>query len=193
MNSQKVREILDFWFTQPDDPNFGKSRQAWFQKDQEFDQQIRHRFFDDYQLAKNGELNTWQEHDSSYLALILLLDQFPRNLFRGDPQAFATDDQALAVAKYAVAQGYDQTLVPVQRWFIYLPFEHSENLADQQESVKLFQKLKGEPDSDLVIDYAIRHLNIIARFGRFPHRNQILNRPSTPEEIEFLQQPGSSF
>lgn len=193
MNSQKVREILDFWFTQPDAPNFGKSRQAWFQKDQEFDQQIRHRFFDDYQLAKNGELNTWQEHSSSCLALILLLDQFPRNLFRGDAQAFATDDQALAVAKYAVAQEYDQTLVPVQRWFIYLPFEHSENLADQQESVKLFQKLKGEPDSDLVIDYAIRHLNIIARFGRFPHRNQILNRPSTPEEIEFLQQPGSSF
>jgi uncharacterized protein (DUF924 family) len=112
---------------------------------------------------------------------------------KGILKAFATDDQALKVAKYAVSQGFDRQILPVQRWFIYLPFEHSENLADQEKSVELMQQLSDDPDSQSSINYAIRHWEIIKQFGRFPHRNTILGRESTPEEEEFLQLPGSSF
>ena len=107
--------------------------------------------------------------------------------------AFATDWEALSAAQHAVAQGYDHELLPVQRWFLYLPFEHSENLDHQRQCVKLFEPLCNDPDSTEVIKYAVRHMEIIERFGRFPHRNSILGRTSTPEEKEFLKQPGSSF
>ena len=114
-------------------------------------------------------------------------------MFRGTPQAFATDWQALSAAQYAIAQGYDRELLPVQRWFIYLPFEHSENLDHQNQSVSLFEQLSDDPDSADTIQYAIRHRKVILRFGRFPHRNAILGRVSTAQEEEFLQEPGSSF
>ena len=114
-------------------------------------------------------------------------------MFRGTPQAFATDSKALATAEYAVKNNFDRGLLTVQKWFIYLPFEHSENLEQQQKSVELFRHLSGEPDSDSVIEYAMQHLEIIQRFGRFPHRNQILGRETTSEEAEFLKQPGSGF
>jgi uncharacterized protein (DUF924 family) len=114
-------------------------------------------------------------------------------MFRDQPQAFATDEQALKFAQYAVERNFDQQLLPIQRWFIYLPFEHSENLEDQQKAVALFSTLKDDPDSKSSIDYADRHLEIIERFGRFPHRNKILDRKNTPEEEEFLKQPGASF
>jgi len=186
-------EILAFWFGKPEDSEYGKPRQAWFTKDVAFDEEVRSRFLDEYHQAAMGQLNHWQESPDSCLALILLLDQFPRNMFRGQPQAFATDSQALAVAQYAVSQGFDQQLLPVQRWFIYLPFEHSENLTHQRQCVELFSTLKHDPDSASTIDYAYRHLQVIERFGRFPHRNPILGRESTPEEVVFLKQPGSSF
>jgi len=131
--------------------------------------------------------------DDDALALILILDQFPRNLFRGQPQTFATDEKALTVANDAINQKFDQQLLSVQRAFIYLPFEHSENLADQSRSVELFTPLKDDPNTASMFDYAIAHANIIQKFGRFPHRNTILGRPSTPEELEFLTQPNSSF
>ena len=127
------------------------------------------------------------------MALILLLDQFPRNLFRGTPRAFATDPQALAAARNAVDRGFDRHFLPVRRWFLYLPFEHAEDLQLQQQSVKLFEQLRDDAASASTIDYAIRHFEVIQRFGRFPHRNQILGRQTTPEEAEFLNQPGSSF
>ena len=134
-----------------------------------------------------------QDSPENCLALILLLDQFPRNMFRGTPQAFATDSTALATAEYAVNHNFDRELLTVQKSFIYLPFQHSENLENQQKSVELFSQLSGEPDSDSLIEYALQHLVIIERFGRFPHRNQILGRETTPEEAEFLKQPGSGF
>lgn len=114
-------------------------------------------------------------------------------MFRDTPQAFATDWEALSIAHHAVAQGYDQKLLPVQRWFIYLPFEHSENLEHQRQAVKLFKQLSDDPDSASRIEYAIRHMEVIERFGRFPHRNAILGRTSTPDEKEFLKQSNSWF
>jgi uncharacterized protein (DUF924 family) len=189
----QAQTILDFWFGHHDEPDYGQPKSFWFKKQPEFDAELQHQFFKDYQQAAAGYLDDWINLPTTCLALILLLDQFPRNMFRGTPDAFATDWEALSVAKHAVAQGYDHDLLPVQRWFIYLPFEHSENLADQHQCVKLFQQLSDDPDSAIAIESALQHLNIIERFGRFPHRNNILGRVSTPEEEEFLQQPGSSF
>ncbi|MBD2015052.1 DUF924 domain-containing protein [Microcoleus sp. FACHB-53] len=188
-----AQEILDFWFGQPDAAGYGKSRKIWFIKNPEFDEEVRSRFFPTYQQAAAGELDSWKASPQACLALIILLDQFPRNLFRGQPQAFATDSQALAYAKHAVANDFDKELLPIQRQFIYLPFEHSENLTHQHQCLELFSTLKDEPECVSSVDYAHRHFKVIERFGRFPHRNEILGRESTPEEAEFLKQPGSSF
>ncbi len=185
--------ILKFWFGEQESADYGKPQKFWFIKDLERDRQIKEIFEPIYLQAKAAELDRWREEASSCLALIIVLDQFPRNIYRGQPQAFATDAQALALARYAIAKGYDRVLLPVQRWFLYLPYEHSENLADQETAVKLFSSLKDNPNSQSSIAYAEGHLKIIKDFGRFPHRNQILGRESTPEEIEFLKQPGSGF
>lgn len=187
------QEILDFWFAKPNERDYGKPRKVWFVKNSEFDREVKSRFFPLYQQAASGQLNSWQETPLTCLALIILLDQFPRNIFRDRAEAFATDEYALQVARYAVEKKFDRELLPVQRWFIYLPFEHSENLQHQQQSVALFSTLKDDLNSRSTLDYAVRHLQIIERFGRFPHRNQILNRESTSEETDFLKQPGSSF
>ncbi|MBW4567675.1 MAG: DUF924 domain-containing protein [Tolypothrix carrinoi HA7290-LM1] len=189
----QAKPILEFWFGHPDEPNYGKPRKTWFNKTPEFDEELRTRFGTDYQKAAAGHLDDWIDLPETCLALILLLDQFPRSIFRGTPEAFATDWEALSAAQQAIALGYDRHFLPVQRWFIYLPFEHSENLDHQHQSVKLFQQLSHDPDSAEAIEYAYRHLEIIERFGRFPHRNAILGRISSLEEEEFLQQPGSGF
>jgi uncharacterized protein (DUF924 family) len=189
----KVSQILEFWFGSFSDRDYGKQRQFWFTPNPEFDRQLQAQFLTDCELAAAGKLDNWKDSPASCLALIILLDQFPRNIFRGTPQAFATDDRALAIAKYAIDRGYDRELLPVQRWFVYLPLEHSENLEDQNQAVELFEQLKDDPDSEVAIASAIHHREIIERFGRFPHRNQILGRQTTQEEAEFLQQPESSF
>lgn len=189
----QANEILDFWFGKPDEADYGKPRKVWFIKNPEFDQEVRSRFLKDYQQAATGELDDWKTSPHGCLALIILLDQFPRNMFRGQPQAFATDPQALAYAQHAVAQGFDKQLLPIQRQFIYLPFEHSENLEHQHQCIELFSMLKDHPECSSCVDYAHRHHKVIERFGRFPHRNKILGRETTPEEAEFLKQPGSSF
>lgn len=189
----RVDEILNFWFGKPEQPGYGTQRSFWFTKKQEFDQKLKTRFLTDYEQAVTGQLDHWKESPRSCLALILLLDQFPRNMFRGTAQAFATDPQALSAAQYAVANGFEQELLTVQRWFVYLPFEHSENLDHQRQAVELVRTLSNDPDSAATLDYAIRHRAVIERFGRFPHRNEILGRATTPEEAEFLKQPGSSF
>ena len=144
--------------------------------------------------AAAGRLDDWADRPEGLLALIVLLDQFPRNLFRNAPRAFATDAQALALAQQALAQGVDAQLMPVARAFIYLPFEHSEDLAMQDRAVALFSALAqhGEAFASY-LDYAERHRDVIRRFGRFPHRNAILGRASTPEEIAFLARPGAGF
>ena len=177
-------DILAFWFeeTQP---------QQWFQTNPDFDALIRDRFSGAYDKAKSGILDDWRKDADGCLALCILLDQFPRNMFRGTPQAFATDAKALVVAKYAISKGFDQVLPPVKRRFIYLPYEHSENLSDQRKCVELFEKMTK--DDPLGYDYAVRHLKVIEAYGRFPHRNKILGRMSTPDEEEYLARPGAGF
>jgi uncharacterized protein (DUF924 family) len=188
--------ILNFWFGDPADPTseYGQQRQIWFKKDPEFDVTLRQHFLEDYEMARQGQLEAWKQAPRPCLALILLLDQVPRNIFRDLPQSFATDPQALDAARYGVDRGWDQFLIPVERIFLYLPFEHSEDLADQDISLSLFQSLgEGNPELETTLDYAKRHRDVIRRFGRFPHRNGILHRASTPEEADFLKQPGSRF
>lgn len=191
-----VEAVLKFWFGTPgsEDASYAQRRKIWFGKSIEVDEYIRTAFYTLYAQASLGELDGWRSQPEPCLALILLLDQFPRNLFRDDPRAFGTDGQALAVAKQAIAHGFDQQLNPLQRLFIYLPLEHSEVLEDQHKAVALIEVLAQEdPDLADPYDYALRHRDVIARFGRFPHRNAILGRVSTPEEEVFLKQPGSRF
>jgi uncharacterized protein (DUF924 family) len=188
-----MNNIPEIRFGKPNSPEFGKSQKKWFEKNLDFDSEVRSRFLPQYELAVSGQLDDWQDSPQECLALIITLDQFSRNMFRGTPQAFATDSKAVIAADRAVTNKFDRELLPVQRWFIYLPFEHSENIEHQHKSVELFSQLGGEPDSEMVIDYAKRHLAVIDRFGRFPHRNQILDRETTAEEAEFLKQPGSGF
>lgn len=187
------QDVLDFWFGAPDSPQHGRARAEWFRKSDAFDAAIRTRFAATYEAAVRGDLAHWRAQPLSALALVIVLDQFPRNMFRGAARAFAADSLALDVARHMVAHAYDQTLKPVERHFVYLPFEHAEDLAMQHESVRLFETLRDDPHSAEALDYAYRHRDIIERFGRFPHRNVILGRPSTSEELKFLQQPGSSF
>ncbi|MGB3299115.1 MAG: DUF924 family protein [Phormidesmis sp.] len=194
----RAQAILSFWFGPPNDPSYGRYHKAWFIKDDGFDEQIRQRFLTDTQKAAAGEYDSWLATPTSAVALLLLLDQFPRNLYRGSDRSFATDAQALKVAQQLVDTGADKALPPFYRFFVYVPFEHSEAMTDQNRCVELMQNLiQTAPDIDdgfkNGVDYAIRHRDIIERFGRFPHRNEILGRPSTPEEIAFLQQPGSGF
>jgi uncharacterized protein (DUF924 family) len=186
--------IYDFWFGGPNLHELGESRKAWFVKDTAFDQEIRERFLTTLESAQRGELQHWRETPKHCLSLIILLDQLPRNMFRGTPRAFATDAMALDTARFAVEHRYDQTVSALERVFFYLPFEHSESLPDQARSVALVQALfEADPSRAEFLDYAKRHYDVIARFGRFPHRNPILGRDSTEAEIEFLKQPGSSF
>ena len=196
MDTDAIQAVLEFWFGDPEAKTvtYAERRKLWFGKQPDWDAAIRQQFLSTYDQAAAGVLDSWQQTPSGSLALILLLDQFSRNMFRDTPQAFATDAQALRAARHTVAQGFDQHLHPLQQLFVYLPFEHSENLADQAESVQLFRQLESvAPDLTDVLDYAVRHQTVIQRFGRFPHRNRILGRASTPEEVEFLKQPGSSF
>jgi uncharacterized protein (DUF924 family) len=187
--------VLEFWFGTADlsrseiDP-----RSEWFRKNEAFDDEIRREFGAAVEQAGKGELDAWRASAATCLALVVLLDQFPRNLFRGTANAFARDPLALAHALHALEQGFDREIAPVARWFFYLPLEHAESLALQEESVKRFRALgEDTPGWDMVTDYAQRHLDVIARFGRFPGRNEALGRESTPEEAEFLKQPGSRF
>lgn len=183
------RRIHEFWFGAPGSPEHGNKREAWFKANDAFDAEIRALFMDDFEAAARGDLDAMADQANGALALIILLDQFPRNLFRGSARAFATDPKALSVADATVARGFDQTLSIIERTFVYLPYEHSERMEDQDRSVALYEAL-GDEES---LDYAVQHRVIIERFGRFPHRNAVLGRESTPEEETFLQQPGSSF
>lgn len=187
------QEVLDFWFGAPGAPGHGAPRKEWFVKNREFDAQVRERFQDLYAGAVAGELEPWQDHAMGLLALIIVLDQFPRNMFRGQPESFASDAAALRYARRMVERGWDEDLLPVMKSFVYLPFEHSENLAIQKASLQLFENFASDPQLADLSKWAQKHYDIISRFGRFPHRNAILGRESTAEEVSFLSQPGSSF
>jgi uncharacterized protein (DUF924 family) len=182
------RALLNFWFGGTDE-----SRAVWFKHDPAFDQALRAEFGALHLRAARGERDGWADTAAGALALVLLLDQLPRNLNRGEAAAFACDAKARATARHAIARGLDRDLPPVRRQFLYLPFEHSEILADQEEAVRLFASLPEGGLRDHCVDYARRHHAIIARFGRFPHRNRVLARFSTAEEEDFLKEPGSSF
>ena len=189
-----IEEILTFWFGEVrDEPSyFEEYAPRWFVQNADFDRQIVQRFQADYELAAQGQLTHWTETARGGVALILVLDQFPRNMFRNDPRAFATDLLARQIAEQMIAAGLDRQLRLVERYFVYVPFMHSENRAHQQRSVMLFQQL-AEERAYFDTSYAVRHQEVIDRFGRFPHRNTVLGRTSTSEELEFLKQFGSSF
>lgn len=175
--------VLEFWFS-------AGARPRWFVRSDEFDREIRERLGELHARAAAGGLDGWATTRQGALALVLLLDQVPRNVFRGTAGAFASDAKARAVACAAIDAGLDRDMSQEERLFLYLPLEHSEDLADQERCVELMRELDEAPNW---LDYAIRHRDIIARFGRFPHRNAVLGRVSTDEEREFLLQPGSSF
>ncbi len=191
---EQVPGVLDFWFGAPDSAPFGTQRDIWFKKDKAFDALVAERFGPLIERALRGELDAWSDSAHSALARVLLLDQLTRNAFRGQPRSFAGDAQALAEASAMVGRRFDETLPPFMRAFAYMPFEHAEGLAMQDESVRLFTRLVAEaPDHAEMLDYAHRHRAVIERFGRFPHRNAILGRASTAEEIAYLKQAGSGF
>lgn len=181
--------VLDFWFG----PRPGAARVEWFRKDEGFDGEIRRRFAEVHGAAARRELEAWRMSPEPMLALVIVLDQFSRNLYRGDARAFAQDAHALECAKQAVARKDDLGLLPVQRQFLYLPYEHSESLAEQEMGVELMRSLEVFEETRGLSEWAVRHRDVIARFGRFPHRNAALGRATTPEEAAFLLQPGSSF
>jgi uncharacterized protein (DUF924 family) len=174
---QGMQDVLDFWFAED-------ARRSWFQPDPTFDQAIRQRFAELVVRAAAGELEIWETSAEGCLALCILLDQMPRDMFRGSPRAFATDDRALAVAEYALAKGYDRELTVEQKQFLYLPLMHSESLPNQLRALALFES-EGTPQNRR---YAEQHLELIRRFGRFPHRNAILGRPDTEAEAQYLSE-----
>lgn len=180
MTSPAATAILDFWRD--------AGPENWFVKDDAFDAEIRRRFLAEVETAARGELSAWEETPEGVYALLLLLDQFPRNLYRGSPQAFAADPLALAVAERAIAHGFDQAFENPERRFIYMPFMHSEDLADQQRCVALCEAA-DDPDG---VKFAEIHRDIIRNFGRFPHRNPVLGRQSSAEERRFLDDGGFS-
>ena len=189
----EAAEVLAFWFGEPGSPDHGKSRAAWFRKDADFDAQIRQRFLALHASAALGEREHWREAPGTLLALVIVLDQFSRNLYRDDARAFSQDAAALAAAQEMIRRGWDRGRLPVERQFIYLPFEHAEDLALQDRSIELFTALEAFPETKGLTQWAEKHRVIIRRFGRFPHRNAALGRASTPEEIAFLKEPGSGF
>lgn len=185
--------VLAFWFgedwrTAPPTP-----QQKWFTKDPIFDQAVKEWFLGTYEQAVEGRFESWMDSAEGALALTIVLDQFPRNIFRDTPQAFASDSPALMVASHAIDRDFDQDLPPVMRIFFYLPFEHSENRDHQNRCVQLLTPFASDPALKSYYEFALRHQAIVEQFGRFPHRNVLLGRPSTPAEIAFLQQPGSGF
>lgn len=187
----RAARVLQFWFGEF--ARTGTPDPRWFAKDPAFDAQIRTQFLALHEDAVAGKLAAWMKAPGECLALVVVLDQFSRNMFRGSERAFAGDGRALASAKHAVNSGYDIGLRPAERMFLYLPFEHSESLDEQWRSIALMSRLEPYPETAGIFAYAVRHWEIVRRFGRFPHRNTALGRAGTPEEAEFLNQPGSGF
>ena len=185
-------DVLDFWFA--DD-----SQSHWYERDDAFDAAIRERFGDTLDAARRGDLDHWAQTPEGWLALLIVLDQFSRNLYRDDARAWSADASTQVLALDGIARGDDQQLTPMQRVFAYMPLEHAENPVLQRHCVHLFERLVAgllaheRPRFQNFLDYARRHHNVIERFGRFPHRNAVLGRLDTPEEQAYLAAPGSGF
>jgi uncharacterized protein (DUF924 family) len=190
---ETAQAVLAFWFGAPGSPARGQARAEWFRKDDKFDDEIRHRFGESVAIALAGGFGEWCTTAEGSLARILLLDQFTRNIFRGTARAFAGDERARATAEDAVARGFDRELPVRERWFVYMPFEHAESVPAQHRSLELFAALARDMGDDDPLVWARKHAEVVFRFGRYPHRNAILGRPSTPDEEAYLREPGAGF
>jgi uncharacterized protein (DUF924 family) len=191
---EHARAILDTWFGAPGSATCGQDRKLWFARDAAFDAMLRERFGALLEAAGQGALDAWAHTPLGALALVILLDQFSRNIHRGTARAFETDGRALSIARQMVANGIDLRLPGLfHRAFAYMPFEHDESPGSQREAVRLFKPFQGQPGGASYYRSALRHAAVIERFGRFPHRNALLGRASTEEETVFLRKPGSSF
>jgi uncharacterized protein (DUF924 family) len=179
--TSSAASVLDFWFS-------ARVRPLWFKSTPEFDAEVRQRFADTWQAAQRGELDLWEDSASGVLALVIVLDQFPLNMYRGRPEGFATEAAARDVARRGIARGFDGALDNSRRGFLYLPFMHSEQLGDQEYSVQLF----AQPGMEDALKWAQHHRDIVQRFGRFPHRNALLGRISSAAEIAYLES-GEAF
>jgi uncharacterized protein (DUF924 family) len=192
---ERAQALIDFWFGPPGDPDRENHRQVWFKCPPEHDDTLRRLFLADYERAASGALDAWEAAPESALALVLLLDQIPRNIFRGDKRTYATDPAARAVADRALARGFEAAVPPVWSKFVYMPLHHSEDLADQRRATALAASM---PDDRAPEDrggnrrYGMPYPEVIERFGRFPHRNAILGRVSTPEELAFMKEAEAS-
>lgn len=183
-------DVLEFWFK----GDAEQPQSLWWNKDLKVDEEVTKRFQGTLERAKKGDYDDWMETPEGALALILLLDQFPRHIYRDRPEAFAYDAKGQQMALEAIRRGYDRLLTGFQPVFLYMPLQHSEEIHVQEISVLLYDLLRKQDSKyDGAYDYAVAHRDIIKRFGRFPHRNAVLGRRSTDEETEFLKQPGSSF
>ena len=181
---KNISDVLNFWFSE-------RVKEKWWDKDADFDDEIRDAFEETHKAAKAGELDGWAETPDGALALVIALEQFPRNMYRDDPKAFAADPKAREVARLALAREFDLQIEDLdRRSFLYLPFEHSEDMADQHLSVKLYRERIGV---ERKIEFADAHFEVIKQFGRFPHRNKCLGRPNTPEEEKYLEDPDAGF
>ena len=188
-----IDRVLDFWFGREGDADWGAMREDWFAKSERFDRRCREVGLAPYERAVRGEFDRRDGDARGALALVILLDQLPRNMFRGAPRMYATDVKARAVAETIDRRGFKAGYTDVQKLFADLPFEHSENVADQERHVRFVEERYRGPQRDKCLEAARRHHEIVARFGRFPHRNDILGRTTTGEEREFLKEPMSSF
>lgn len=182
MPDSRIEDVLTFWFEET-------SPKQWWKKDKAFDKKVEARFGELVEDALAGRLDHWANEPRGALALVLLLDQFPRNIWRGNAKAFAGDWKARVVTRLALSEGYDEQMTEDQRAFLYMPLEHSENPSDQEDSMKLFEGLGNE----YYLKFAIEHHELIKRFGRFPHRNKALKRKSTAAEKTYLKQPNAGF
>ncbi|MBW1760890.1 MAG: DUF924 domain-containing protein [Deltaproteobacteria bacterium] len=199
--SDRIEDVLDFWFGELNELGCSspEHRKRWWTKSDAFDEAIKSHFLGDYEAIVAGERDAWRNSARGALAYIITLDQFSRNMFRGTPEMFAADELAREVCCEGLDAGFDAELSFDERVFFYLPLEHSEEMADHRRCIELFEGLvDGAPeplegDAKYYLDFAARHKAIIEQYGRYPHRNQILGRASTPDEAEFLQEPGSSF
>jgi uncharacterized protein (DUF924 family) len=201
MGHEAQQAILSFWFGELDGQGRSDPAHAerWWRRDPAFDDEVRQRFGALVEAALDGQLDDWSDQAHGCLAHVLLLDQMTRNIFRGSARAFDGDGRALIVAEGAIARGFDKLLAADPRGFLYMPLMHAEDLLAQNRAVELFQALRDDQPAEhhergqIALDFAIRHRDIVERFGRFPHRNELLGRESTAEEREFLTQPGSRF
>jgi len=196
-----IEDILDFWFGELNQHGCStpEHRKRWWTKSDAFDESIQHHFLDDYEAIVDGEREAWRSSARGALAYIIVLDQFSRNMFRGTPQMFAADELAREVCREGLDAGFDAELSFDERVFFYLPLEHSESMADHKLCLELFERLLAsapellEADAKYYLDFAVQHKAIIERFGRYPHRNEMLGRASSEQEAKFLREPGSSF